>query len=172
MTFPAACEAWAWEIPTRHGSKGRPGGVSKEAGLMSDPISSIQAEFIPASAEAVFDVFNDVEGWPRWAVHHIKSVARNADGTFSIQTPHRAGVLRLKTERTHGILDYEFTDPKVGTWLVCGRVAPFANGALVSLNFGKQPGVSDDEFSKGMALVKEELKKLRQLLEATPSRHG
>ena len=131
---------------------------------MSDPAFSIQAEFIPASVEAVFDAFNNVEGWPRWAVHHIKSAVRNADGTFAIQTPRRAGVLRLKTERRHGILDYEFTDSKEGSWLVCGRVAPFAEGALISINFGKPPGVSDDEFNKGMTLVKEELKKLRHLL--------
>ena len=59
---------------------------------MSDPVFSIQSEFFPTSVDVVFDAFNDVEGWPRWAVHHIKSEVRNPDGTYGIQTPRRTGV--------------------------------------------------------------------------------
>ncbi|HEY8006402.1 MAG TPA: SRPBCC family protein [Methylocella sp.] len=139
---------------------------------MSDPVFSIQSEFFPTSVDVVFDAFNDVEGWPRWAVHHIKSEVRNPDGTYGIQTPRRTGVLRLKTERRHGIIDYEFNDPKAGTRLVSGRVAPFADGAVLSINYGQPPGLSHEHFAHGMTLVKEELGRLRRLLEVTPGGSG
>lgn len=132
---------------------------------MAELVHSMRSVFIACQADAVFDVVADIAAWPQWAVHNVLSARALPDGTFEIETPRGPGRIRSKMVRECGILDHEFTDPREGTWLVPGRVAPFAGGAIVSVAFAKPPGMPDDAFATAMKDLDDELAHLKRLLE-------
>ncbi len=132
---------------------------------MTDPAYSVRSVFIARAADAVFDAVADVATWPQWAVHNVRSARALPDGTFAIETPRGPGRIRAKMARDCGILDHEFIDPVEGTWLVPGRVAPLAGGAVVSMAFAKPPGMPGDAFAAGMKDLDDELAHLKRLLE-------
>ena len=137
---------------------------------MSEPEYSVRYIFIAADPESVFREVSDVERWPAWAIHNVKTARRQLDGTFAMETPRGAGTIRMLASKEGGILDHEFVDPVQGAWYVPARVTPFVDGALFCMALAKPPEISSELFAQSMSQLDEELQVLKRRVESPANR--
>lgn len=108
------------------------------------------------------------ENLPRWAAG-LSTGIRNVDGRWITDSPMGEAEVRFTGDVAQGILDHDVTFP--GGEIVRNplRVVRNGEGSEVVFTLFKSPTVSDVEFERDAALVREDLHRLRDLLESTPS---
>ena len=131
---------------------------------MSDTITkSIAIHRAPAD---VFTFLLDGANWPRWAVHNIRGIRSGPGGTWELDTPRGPGRLALRPEPRFGILDHTFIDTQDGRWDVPARVVVAGGGSVFMLTLTKPEGMAEADFQAGSALLDDELRTLKRLLES------
>ena len=121
---------------------------------------------IACDPDRAFLYLADLSNWPAWAVINVKSTKRNSDSEWwSMVTPHGRALMRLRPDRTHGILDHDFHDLQV-KWTAYARVIPNGTGAEFMMTFFQPPTFTDEYFDEQLRFVDFELAKLKQILEA------
>lgn len=109
----------------------------------------------------------EATNWPQWAVVNVKGVAATDDPAwFSLTTPHGTGQIRIRGDRSLGLLDHDFRDPQA-SWTVPARVVPNGAGCEFLMTFFQPAAIDDDEFDRQALQVDTELATLKQILEAT-----
>lgn len=73
--------------------------------------------------------------------------------------------VKMRSDKTTGILDHDFIDFGEGHWSVPCRVVSGNLGAHFMITFTKPEQMPDDAFEMGMKLLDEELLKLKEVLE-------
>ena len=122
--------------------------------------------FIKCKLYKVFDFIENVENWPRYAIHNVKSAIKAEDGTWHIQTPRGPGKIMMRSSREIGSLEHEFIDAEGNSWLVPARVEEVEGGGTIfAVRFKKPEGMPEADFHQGTASIDEELKILKKILE-------
>ncbi len=103
---------------------------------------------------------------PKWAIHNVKSIHKDTDGVWHIDTPRGPGRFLAHFQAALGILDHEFVDAEESHWRVYARVVPVVDAECqYMLTLTKPPQLSDRDFDAGMRLMDDELKALKRRCE-------
>lgn len=120
---------------------------------------------IDASASEVFEFLADLSNWPQWAVVHIKALVP-ADGEWwDLKTAVGGAKMRLRADAASGVLDHDFDDTQA-QWSVAARVVANGTGCDLVMSFFQPPMFSQAAFQRDVALVDEELARLKMLMES------
>ena len=120
---------------------------------------------IKASTDKVWGYVNDLSKWSEWAIHNVKSVGQGDNGFWLMDGPRGTSMVKMKSDKTTGILDHDFIDPGEGHWSVPCRVVAGNLGSHFMITFTKPEQMPDEAFEMGMKLLDEELLKLKEVLE-------
>lgn len=113
----------------------------------------------------VFSFLADPANWPKWAIVNVLSIAPGDGDWWDMQTPMGPAKLRLREDEQCGTLDHDFNAPDA-QWTVPARVVANGSGTLFMITFFQPPPFSDAFFDEQVALVDQELAKLKELMEA------
>ena len=119
---------------------------------------------IDAPVSQVFSFLANAANWPRWAIVNVLSVEPGEDDWWQMQTPMGPAKLRIRPDEHFGTLDHDFNAPDA-QWTVPARVVANGSGALFMITFFQPPPFSDAFFDEQVALVDQELAKLKELME-------
>lgn len=120
---------------------------------------------IKASTEKVWNYVNDLSKWPEWAIHNVKTSKQGMDGYWLMEGPRGVSKVKMRGEKSSGLLDHDFIDPREGHWKVPARVVQGSEGAHFMITFTKPEQMPDEAFEMGMKLFDEELQALKRNLE-------
>ena len=120
---------------------------------------------IKTNTDKVWDYVNDLSKWSEWAIHNVKSVRQGDNGFWLMDGPRGTSKVKMKSDKTTGILDHDFIDPGEGHWSVPCRVVAGNLGSHFMITFTKPGQMPDEAFEMGMTLLDEELLKLKEVLE-------
>ena len=120
---------------------------------------------IKASIDKVWDYVNDLSKWAEWAIHNVNNVRQADYGFWFMDGPRGTSKVKMKSDKTTGILDHDFIDPGEGHWSVPCRVVAGNLGSHLMITFTKPEQMPDEAFEMGMKLLDEELLKLKDVLE-------
>lgn len=82
-----------------------------------------------------------------------------------METPQGKVKIRITGKNELGILDHYITPSTCAEILVPMRVVPNGTGSEVIFTVFRQPGMTDDSFSKDIGLVEQDLKSLKAVME-------
>jgi hypothetical protein len=120
---------------------------------------------IACLATEAYRFIADPATMPQWAIHNVKSIRPVEQNEWEIQTPRGTGRLIPHYDRTYGILDHEFVDPKEGSWEVSARIVPAGvKNSVYMITLVKPPSMPEEAFRQGMPFVEEELQMMRRIL--------
>jgi hypothetical protein len=134
---------------------------------MADTITKIIN--IRTTPERVWEFLHNLANWPQWAIHNVFSATPGENGYWNMEGPRGIQHVKLRANQEFGILDQEFNDPMEGNWLVPCRVVAGSAGAHFMMTFTKPEVMPDEPFYKAVELIEQEMGKLKELLESTPS---
>jgi hypothetical protein len=124
---------------------------------------------IQASPVRVWEFLNDLANWPQWAIHNVFSATPGENGYWNMEGPRGTQQVKMLSNKEFGILDQEFNNPLEGNWMVPCRVVAGSEGAHFMMSFTKPAAMPDEPFHKAVQLIEQEMEKLKELLESTPS---
>ena len=135
----------------------------KETSMLTSVTKTVQIE---TSVQKAYGFLADPANMVQWAIHNLKSIRPVGENVWSIETPRGEGKFVPHFEQAHGILDHEFLDPKEGSWHVPARIVPIGTDASVYIiTLTKPEPMPAEAFTQGIALMDEELLKLKEILE-------
>jgi uncharacterized protein YndB with AHSA1/START domain len=102
---------------------------------------------------------------PQWAAG-LGGQIINQDGRWIVQTPQGQAILQFVPDNAYGIMDHTVTLPDGQVVHVPMRVIPNGSGSLVTFTLFQQPGMTEDQYEQDAAIVENDLKTLKALLEA------
>jgi hypothetical protein len=124
------------------------------------------SETIDRSAAAVYAYASDPANLPKWA-SGLGSSVEHIDGQWFMDSPGGRLVVTFAERNDYGILDHDVTLPSGETVHNPMRVIADGDGCEVVFTLRRQPGMTDEEFSRDAGLVLADLRALKQLLERT-----
>ncbi|MFY0255585.1 DUF1398 family protein [Chitinophaga sp. 30R24] len=123
---------------------------------------------IKANPGLVWDYVNNLSLWAEWAVHNVKKVSGGEDGFYLMEGPRGISKVKMRSDKSLGILDHDFIDPGEGHWRVPCRVVAGNEGAHFMITFTKPVQMPEEAFEVGMKQFDDELAQLKSILEALP----
>ncbi len=120
---------------------------------------------IAASTDKVWDYVNDLSKWTEWAIHNVTNASQGTDGFWLMEGPRGTSKVKMKSDKTTGILDHDFIDPGEGHWSVPCRVVAGSLGSHFMITFTKPEQMPNEAFEIGMKMLDEELVQLKKNLE-------
>ena len=130
---------------------------------MINPSMTISVQ-IDRDPEAVYAYVADLNNLPRWATTFCRSIRCEGDG-WVMETSLGTMAIRLAPENDLGVLDHYLTPPGVETLYVPMRVVSNGSGSEVIFTLFRLPDVSDEAYAADAALVRQDLDRLKGLLE-------
>lgn len=121
-------------------------------------------EQINRPAREVYDFASDPANIPRWA-SGLGNAAENVDGQWFVDSPMGRISVTFAARNEFGILDHDVTLTSGEVFYNPMRVISDGDGCEVVFTLRRQPGVSDEEFTRDTGLITADLAKLKQLLE-------
>lgn len=115
----------------------------------------------------VYRFVRDPENLPRWATAFCLSVHPSGDG-WTVRTPQGPVGIRFTEPNTLGVLDHVVTPVEGDPVHVPMRVVPNGSGSEVLFTLFRLPPASEEDFGTDAAMVEEDLRRLKQLLETQP----
>ena len=119
---------------------------------------------VDADLEAVVAIAGDPEKLPLWAAG-LSSGIRNEAGRWVTDSPMGTVEVRFVGPTECGILDHDVTLPNGTVVHNSLRVIRNDNGSEIVFSLFKRPGMTDDEFHRDAALVREDLVRLKDILD-------
>lgn len=104
---------------------------------------------------------------PQWAAGLGAQIVKEGD-EWLIPSPQGQARLRFMPDNALGIMDHTITLPDGQVIDVPMRVVPNGTGSLVMFVLYCQPGMSEEQFEQDAAVVENDLKTLKAILEAQP----
>ncbi|GAB7192577.1 SRPBCC family protein [Kineococcus sp. NUM-3379] len=116
-------------------------------------------------AAEVYAFAADPANLPRWAPGLGTSVVQE-DGNWFVGTPEGRARVVFAPRNDFGVLDHDVVTPSGETVHVPLRVLPDDGGCEVVLTLRRREGMTDEEFERDTALVRSDLARLAEVLEA------
>ena len=130
------------------------------------PATRHLSEWINRPAAEVYDFVSDPANLPDWAAGLGTSV-ENVDGHWFVETPGgRVGVAFVE-RNPFGVLDHDVTLASGEVVYNPMRVVPDADGCEVVFTVRQRPDMSDEDFARDAALVQADLRRLKDVVEAS-----
>ena len=126
---------------------------------------AVKSIHIHGDPTATFRHIQDVRTWPRWARHRIQSLEGQEGGAWHVIAPNGKAQIHLKADPERGLLDHRYVDAH-GAWSIPARLVPVPGGAVLTVVLTQPPGVSDEQFQRTLDTWGEELKWLKEDIEA------
>ncbi len=120
---------------------------------------------IKASPDKVWDFVSDLSQWKNWAIHNVFNSRKGDSDWWLMDGPRGTSKVKMHSNKTLGILDHEFIDPREGHWIVPSRVVSGSEGSHFMITFTKPEPMPNEAFEMGMKLLGEELQKLKEFME-------
>ncbi len=130
---------------------------------MINPSMTISVQ-IDRDPEAVYAYVADLNNLPRWATTFCRSIRCEGDG-WVMETSLGTMAIRLARENDLGVLDHYLTTPGGETLYVPMRVVSNGSGSEVIFTLFRLPDVSGEAYAADAALVRQDLDRLKWLLE-------
>ena len=118
---------------------------------------------LSCSSRAAWKFLADGGQWPRWAIRNVLASTPVGKDRWGIQTPRGSGVLHIRGDESHGILDHDFIDPKEGKWSVPARVVSISSGSVFIMTLENPAGMPQAAFELGLKGLDDELAELARL---------
>lgn len=120
---------------------------------------------INAPVRKVFEFLADLGNWRQWAILSITSIEVYDDEWWEASTPAGSTLLRLRSNTLFGTLDLDVDVSDLSS-TVSGRVVPSGTGAEFMMTFMQPRGTSREVFERQVTSFGDELRQLKNLLEA------
>ena len=130
---------------------------------MINPSMTISVQ-IDRDPKAVYAYVADLNNLHRWATTFCRSIRHEGDG-WVMETSLGTMAIRLAPENDLGVLDHYLTPPGGETLYVPMRVVANGLGSEVIFTLFRLPDVSDEAYAADAALVRQDLDRLKGLLE-------
>lgn len=125
--------------------------------------------FIACEPEAIAQFVSDPLNLPRWAKAFCIAVHRS--GTeWKVQTPQGIVTVCFVPPNSYGVLDHYVRLPSGQEVYVPMRVLANEKGSEVLFTLLRLPGMSDTQFEEDAAMVEEDLRTLKAVMESGTSR--
>ncbi len=119
---------------------------------------------IDCHPDKVYRFLSDVQNLPKWATAFCKSI-RKSNAHWIVDTPQGPMTVRFVPKNTLGVLDhYVIPAPGVEVYVPM-RVVPNGSGTEVLFTLFRLPDMLDEKYAEDAALVEDDLKRLKNLLE-------
>ncbi len=105
---------------------------------------------------------------PQWAAG-LGAQVTHEDSRWLVHTPQGQAELRFTPDNPYGIMDHTITLPDGQVVDVPMRVVPNGSGSLVTFTLFRQPDMTEEQFEQDAAVVENDLKTLKAILEAQPA---
>jgi hypothetical protein len=120
---------------------------------------------IDRPADAVYAYASDPANLSQWASGLADTSLALVDGHWVTDSPMGRVTVDFAPQNTYGVLDHNVTLPSGETVYNPVRVIADGDGCEVVFTVRQRDGVSDTEFTNDLAVVRADLKTLRDLLE-------
>jgi hypothetical protein len=120
---------------------------------------------VDVPADAVYEYAHRIENLPHWAAG-LATTLHNEDGQWFTDSPAGRITIAMAPRNPYGVLDHDVTLPDGMTLHIAMRVTTTGDGSLLSFVALRMPGATDDAFEQDVAIVLQDLKALKTLLEA------
>ncbi|WP_232676917.1 SRPBCC family protein [Nocardioides sp. R-C-SC26] len=121
---------------------------------------------IDAPPQRAYDIAGDPAYLPRWAAGLAQSDVVWDGEVFGVQSPMGEVTVRFAARNDYGVLDHDVTLPSGVTVNNPLRVLAHPRGSEVVFTI-RQLDLSDADFERDVAMVQEDLERLRDLVERT-----
>jgi uncharacterized membrane protein len=119
---------------------------------------------INRSADEVYEFASNHENLPKWAAGLSGSV-KNINGVWIAESPMGTVKVKFADKNKFGILDHDVTLSSGETFYNPMRVFPNKDGSELIFTLYQRPGMSDKDFRNHEEQIKEDLERLKGLVE-------
>lgn len=121
---------------------------------------------IGCDPKKVYEFVSNPENLPRWASAFCQSV-RQVNNEWIIETPQGPMKVRFSDQNILGILDHYVSPAPPGVEIfVPMRVLSSGSGSTVIFTLFRQMGMSDEKYAEDQRWVKQDLNRLKNILES------
>jgi carbon monoxide dehydrogenase subunit G len=124
---------------------------------------------ILAAPKSVVAFLTDMENWKTWAPW-VRSVTRQSDGSWSLDTTDGAMTVQFVEPNSFGILDHCVTLASGMTVHNAMRVVPNGSGSELEMLVMQSPEMSTEQFDQDLQAVTDDFARLKTAAEAYSSR--
>ncbi len=124
---------------------------------------------ILAAPKSVVAFLTDMENWKTWAPW-VRSVTRQSDGSWSLDTTDGAMTVQFVEPNSFGILDHCVTLASGMTVRNAMRVVPNGSGSELEMLVMRSPEMSTEQFDQDLQAVTDDFARLKTAAEAYSSR--
>jgi carbon monoxide dehydrogenase subunit G len=124
---------------------------------------------ILAAPKSVVAFLTDMENWKTWAPW-VRSVTRQSDGSWSLDTTDGAMTVQFVEPNSFGILDHRVTLASGMTVHNAMRVVPNGSGSELEMLVMQSPEMSTEQFERDLQAVTDDFARLKTAAEAYSSR--
>jgi uncharacterized protein YndB with AHSA1/START domain len=128
-------------------------------------VSKQLTEYIERPVDEVYEYASDPANLPAWAPGLGTSVGQT-DGRWWVETESGRVGVEFAPRNGFGVLDHRVTLPSGEAIEVPLRVLANQEGSEVVFTLRRSPGMTDDEFERDAGLVRADLARLKQVVEA------
>ena len=126
---------------------------------------------IRRSPEEVYEFAAEPANMQRWAAGLAKSEVVREGSSLVTESPMGRVTVRFVERNAYGVLDHEVLLPSGETVYNPLRVLPHPEGAEIVFTI-RQDGLDDEAFSRDAAMVRDDLARLRGILEEVSPLRG
>ncbi len=119
---------------------------------------------IDAPYAAAYDFAHRPENFSAWAAGLATSL-HHTDHGWVADTPEGEAAVRFSPANDHGVLDHWVDLPGKPRIYIPLRMIPNGDGVEVSLTLLRQPDMTDEMFARDADMVRQDLAKLKAVLE-------
>lgn len=119
---------------------------------------------IERDARQVYDFVSDLGNLPKWAKTFCRGIKKTG-GKWMIETPQGVMGMRIAVRNQFGVLDHYVLPPHGGEVFVPMRVVASGPGSEVLFTLFHRPEMSSEQFFSDRALVEQDLKTLKEIME-------
>jgi carbon monoxide dehydrogenase subunit G len=124
---------------------------------------------ILAAPKSVVAFLTDMENWKTWAPW-VRSVTRQSDGSWSLDTTDGAMTVQFVEPNSFGILDHRVTLASGMTMHNAMRVVPNGSGSELEMVVMQSPEMSTEQFDQDLQAVTDDFARLKTAAEAYSGR--
>jgi hypothetical protein len=128
------------------------------------PASQTLSISIACTPDKIYQSVSNPANLPQWATSFCKS-ARQSGIDWIVETSQGDVSVRFAEQNGWGILDHDVTLGSGDVIHVPMRVVANGSGSEVLFTLFQLPGMSDDQYAIDTAMVKSDLKRLKQILD-------
>jgi hypothetical protein len=140
------------------------GGAASDTSAMTLPATLVHIS-IGRTAADVYAYVSDPRNLTQWASGLSQSSLRHEGESWIADSPMGTVKIKFAPRNAFGVVDHDVTTPDGATFANPMRVQPNGDGAEIIFTLYRQPNVSDADFQKDEATIRQDLEKVKEILE-------